>query len=51
MPLNYVFEPLDLDFHRESSKEHDDKSTLKETETQGNTNLKYSHVSYITTNK
>ena len=39
MPLNNVYEPLDVDFHRESWKEHDDDSTLKETETQGNTNL------------
>ena len=50
MPLDNVYEPLDVDFHRESQKEHDDDSTLKETETQGNTNLKYSHASYIITN-
>ena len=30
---------LDIDVHSESSNEHDDKSTLKETETQRNTNL------------
>ena len=50
MPLNNVYEPLDVDFHRESSKEHDDESTLKERETQRNPNLKYSHASYIITN-
>ena len=50
MPLNNVYEPLDVDFHRESSKEHDDESTLKERETQRNTNLKYSHASYVITN-
>ena len=50
MPLNNVYESLDVDFRRESSKEHDDKSTLKERETQRNTNLKYSHASYIITN-
>ena len=50
MPLNNVYEPLDVDFHRESSKEHDDESTLKERETQRNTNLKYGHASYIITN-
>ena len=50
MPLNNVYEPLDVDFHRESSKEHDDESTLKERETQRNTNLQYSHASYIMTN-
>ena len=39
MPLNNVHEPLHVDFHRDSSKEHDDESTLKEIETQRNTNL------------
>ena len=39
IPLKNVYEPLDVDFHRESSYEHDDESTLKETETQINTNL------------
>ena len=34
MPLNNVYEPLDVDFHRESSKEHDDESTLKERNTE-----------------
>ena len=34
LPLNNVCKPLDVDFHRESSNEHDDESTLKETETQ-----------------
>ena len=50
MPLNNVYEPLDVDFHKESSKEHDDESTLKERETQRNTILKYGHASYIITN-
>ena len=40
MPLNNVFEPLDVDIHKKCLKEHDDESTLKEAETQGNTNLK-----------
>ena len=31
---------IDVDFHRGSSNEHDDDSTLKETETQRNTNLR-----------
>ena len=39
IPLNDVYKPLDVDFHRESSKEHNDKSTLKETETQRNANV------------
>ena len=39
MPLNNVYEPLNVDFHRQSSNEHDDESTVKETETQRNTNL------------
>ena len=34
LPLNNVYKPLDVDFHREISNEHDDESTLKETETQ-----------------
>ena len=38
MPFNNVYKPLDVDFHRESSNEHDDESTLKEKETQRNTN-------------
>ena len=29
MPLNNVYELLDVYFHRESSNEHDEKSTLK----------------------
>ena len=37
IPLNNVYEPLDVDFHKESSNEHDE-STLEETETQRNTN-------------
>ena len=37
IPLNNVYELLDVDFHRESSNEHDDEFTLKETETQRNT--------------
>ena len=36
MPFNNVYKPLDVDFHRESSNEHDDESTLKEKETQRN---------------
>ena len=28
-PLNNVYTPLDVDFHRESSNEHDNESTLK----------------------
>ena len=39
IPLNNVYEPLDVGFHRESSNEHDDESTLKEAETQKSTNL------------
>ena len=39
IPLHNVYKTLDIDFHSESSNEHDDKSTLKETETQRNTNL------------
>ena len=39
IPLNNVYKPLDVDFYRESSKEHNDESTLKETETQRNANL------------
>ena len=39
IPLHNVYKTLDIDFHSESSDEHDDKSTLKETETQRNTNL------------
>ena len=31
---------IDVDFHRGSSKKHNDESTLKETETQRNTNLR-----------
>ena len=31
---------IDVDFHRGSSNEHDNESTLKETETQRNTNLR-----------
>ena len=38
IPLNNVYKPLDVDFYRESSKEHNDESTLKETETQRNAN-------------
>ena len=38
IPLNNVYEPLDVDFHKESSNERDE-ATLKETETQRNTNL------------
>ena len=34
LPLNNIYKPLDVDFHREISNEHDDESTLKETETQ-----------------
>ena len=34
LPLNNVYKPLDVAFHRESSNEHDDESALKETETQ-----------------
>ena len=34
-----VCKPLNVDFHRESSNEHDEKSTLEETETRRNTNL------------
>ena len=37
IPLNNVYEPLDVDFHKETSNEHDE-STLEETETQRNTN-------------
>ena len=51
MPLNNVYEPLDADFHIESSNEHDDES-LKETETQRNTNLsKNNNIQRITTNR
>ena len=39
IPLRNVYEPLDVDFHRESSNEHDDEFPSKETETQRNTNL------------
>ena len=39
IPLNNVYKPLDVDFYRESSKEHNDESTLKKTETQRNVNL------------
>ena len=39
IPLNNIYKPLDVDFHRESLNEHDDESTLKETETQRNTTL------------
>ena len=39
IPLNNVYKLLDVEFHRESSNEHDDESTLKETETQRNHNL------------
>ena len=39
IPLHNVYKTLDIDIHSESSNEHDDKSTLKETETQRNTNL------------
>ena len=38
MPLNNVYEPLDVDFPRESSNEHNGESALKETERQRNTN-------------
>ena len=31
IPLNNVYELLEVDFHRESSNEHDDEFTLKET--------------------
>ena len=29
MPLNNAQEPIDVNFHRECSNEHDDESTLK----------------------
>ena len=38
IPFN-IYKPFNVDFHRESSNEHDDESTLKETETQRNTTL------------
>ena len=44
MPLNNAYEPLDADFHWESSNEHIDKSTLKEIETQRNTNLEDQNI-------
>ena len=43
MSLNNVYQPLDVDFHREISNEHDDESPSKETETQRNTSLSKSN--------
>ena len=45
IPLNNVYEPLDVEFPRESSNEHDDESTLKEAETQESINFSYTHWS------
>ena len=42
--LNNVYKPLDVDFYRESSNEHDDESSLKETETQRNTNFSKNNI-------
>ena len=39
MTLNNVYELLNVEFHRKSLNEHNDESTLKETEIQRNTNL------------
>ena len=50
MPLNNVYEPLDVDFHRESLNQHNDES-LKEIETQRNTNLSKNNIHRITTNR
>ena len=51
LTLNNVPEPLDVDFHRESSNEHDEES-LKEIEIHRNTNLsKNNSILRITTNR
>ena len=51
LTLNNIYEPLDVDFYRESSNEHDDES-LKEIETQRNTNLSQNNnIQRITTNR
>ena len=34
IPLNNIYEPLDVDFHTESSNKHNDESTFKQTETE-----------------
>ena len=51
IPLNNAYKPLDVDFHRESSNEHDDESTLKETETQRNTNVSKNYREPLQTEK
>ena len=51
IPLHNVYKTLDIDFHSESSNEHDDKSTLKETETQRNTNLIKKNIQRNITNR
>ena len=51
LTLNNVYEPLDVDFHRENSNEHDGES-LKEIETQRNTNVsKNNNIKRIITNR
>ena len=49
--LNNVYKPLNVDLCRESSKEHDDESTLKETETQRSTNLSKNNIQRNITNR
>ena len=49
--LNNVYKPLNVDLRRESSKEHDDESTLKETETQRSTNLSKNNIQRNITNR
>ena len=51
LTLNNVYEPLDVDFHRENSNEHDDES-LKEIETQRSTSLsKKNNIQRVTKNR
>ena len=49
--LNNVYKLLNVDLRRESSKEHDDESTLKETETQRSTNLSKNNIQRNITNR
>ena len=49
--FNNVYKPLNVDLRRESSKEHDDESTLKETETQRSTNLSKNNIQRNITNR
>ena len=49
--LNNVYKPLNVDLRRESSKEHDDESTLKESETQRSTNLSKNNIQRNITNR